>query len=83
MPQKIFIWVAHPRETSFCSALADAYQAGAEERGANIRRIELHAMRFALDFEGYGKDMPALEPDLLTWQEAITWADHLLIVHPY
>jgi len=83
MPQKIFIWVAHPRATSFCSALADAYQVGAEDGGATIRRIDLHAMRFALDFEGYGKDMPALEPDLLSWQGAITWADHLLIVHPY
>lgn len=83
MPREIFIWVAHPRTKSFCSALADAYQEGATEAGATIRRMDLHAMRFDADFEGYGPDMPALEPDLLAWQEHITWADHLLIVHPY
>ena len=83
MPRKIFIWVAHPRATSFCAALADAYHAGAEEGGALIRRMDLNAMRFEPHFEGYGPETPALEPDLLAWQEAITWADHLLIVHPY
>lgn len=83
MPRKIFIWVAHPRATSFCAALADAYQEGATGAGAAIRRMDLHAMRFDPHFEGYGPDTPALEPDLLTWQENISWADHLLIVHPY
>ena len=83
MTRKIFIWVAHPRATSFCSALADAYEAGAEGAGATIRRMDLNAMHFDPHFEGYGPDMPALEPDLLAWQENIAWADHLLIVHPY
>jgi putative NADPH-quinone reductase len=45
--------------------------------------MDLNAMRFDPYFEGYGPDMPALEPDLLAWQENIAWADHLLIVHPY
>jgi putative NADPH-quinone reductase len=83
MTRKVFIWVAHPRATSFCSALADAYEAGASEAGATIRRMDLNAMRFDPHFEGYGPDMPALEPDLAAWQENIAWADHLLIVHPY
>jgi putative NADPH-quinone reductase len=83
MPRKIFIWVAHPRAASLCAALADAYQEGATEAGATIRRMDLNAMRFDPHFEGYGPDMPALEPDLLEWQENIAWADHLLIVHPY
>ncbi|WP_297767389.1 NAD(P)H-dependent oxidoreductase [uncultured Roseovarius sp.] len=83
MTRKVFIWVAHPRATSFCSALADAYEAGASEAGATIRRMDLNAMRFDPHFEGYGPDMPALEPDLAEWQENIAWADHLLIVHPY
>ncbi len=30
MTRKIFIWVAHPKATSLCSALVDAYQSGAE-----------------------------------------------------
>lgn len=83
MTRKVFVWVAHPRATSFCGALADAYQQGAEAEGASLRRMDLHAMRFDPHFEGYGADLPPLEPDLLTWQENIAWADHLLIVHPY
>jgi len=83
MTRKIFIWVAHPGAASFCAALADAYQQGAEAGGASVRRMDLHAMRFDPHFEGYGSDKPPLEPDLLTWQENIAWADHLAIVHPY
>lgn len=84
MPKKIFIWMAHPRASSLCSGLADAYEAGAGEGGATVRRMDLNAMRFAPDFEGYGgAESTPLEPDLLAWQEGITWADHLLIVHPY
>jgi putative NADPH-quinone reductase len=83
MPRKIFIWVAHPRATSFCAALADGYEAGARAAGAEVRRMDLHAMRFDPQFEGYGGELPAPEPDLVAWQENIAWADHLLIVHPY
>ena len=84
MPKKIFIWMAHPRANSLCSGLADAYQAGAREAGATVRRMDLHAMRFDAYFEGYGGAEPLpLEPDLLAWQEGITWADHLIVVHPY
>jgi len=71
VPKKIFIWMAHPRANSLCSALADAYQEGATQSGATIRRMDLNAMRFDPHFEGYGPETPALEPDLLAWQENI------------
>lgn len=83
MTKKVFIWVAHPKAGSLCSAIADAYQHGAEQQGAEVRRMDLSAMSFSTDFEGYGNDMPPLEPDLMKWQEGISWADHLLIIHPY
>ncbi|MEQ8896574.1 MAG: NAD(P)H-dependent oxidoreductase [Roseovarius sp.] len=83
MARKIFIWVAHPKAGSLCAALADAYQKGAEGQGAEIRRMDLCDMRFDPAFEGYGDAVPELEADLLTWQEAVVWSDHLLIVHPY
>ena len=44
--------------------------------------MDLSAMTFDPTFESY-KDMLPLEPDLQAWQEAITWADHVLFVHPY
>ncbi len=83
MTRKIFIWVANPKPGSLCAGLADAYQSGAAAKGAEIRRMDLADMQFDPHFEGYGPDAPALEPDLVTWQENVAWADHVLIVHPY
>lgn len=83
MPNKIFVWSAHPRSGSLSDALADAYVAGAEEGGAEVRLQKLSAMEFDSDFAGYtGKRVP-LEPDLQAWQDNIAWADHLFFVHPY
>lgn len=83
MSRKIFIWVAHPKADSLNAALADAYAAGARAEGAEVRRMDLADMQFNADFRGYGPDAPALEPDLVAWQENIAWADHIFIVHPY
>ena len=83
MSKRIFIWVAHPKAGSLCAALADTYAAGAEANGATVRRMDLAAMDFNMNFEGYGSDAPALEPDLETWQANVTWADHVLVIHPY
>ncbi len=80
--KNVFIWLAHPRSGSLCESLADTYQAAAEAAGANVRRMNLSDMKFAVDYDGFS-DTRALEPDLLAWQEAIGWADHILIIHPY
>jgi len=88
MAKKIFIWVAHPKASSLCGSIADAYEAGARARGAEVRRMELSDMAFDLNFDGYtdvygDKKQDALEPDLMQWQDNIRWADHVMIVHPY
>ncbi len=83
MNKNIFIWVAHPKGGSLSEGIADAYEQGAAGTGAELRRMDLHKMSFDMNFEGYGDDSPALEPDLLQWQENIGWADHILVVHPY
>lgn len=84
MTRRIFIWLAHPKAGSLCAAIADAYQAGAERSGSDVRRQNLSEMCFEMEsFSGYGENSPALEPDLRAWQANIAWADHLLFVHPY
>lgn len=82
MTKRIFIWVAHPKETSLCKAIADAYQSGATSAGAEVRRMDLAAMRFDMEPPGYDRTVP-LEPDLIAWQDNIQWADHLMVIHPY
>ena len=44
--------------------------------------MDLHAMDFDPAFEGF-ENMAPLEPDLVAWQEAVAWADHVMIIHPY
>ncbi len=80
--KRVFIWVAHPKPGSLSEGIADAYQAGVEASGAQVRRMDLSEMTFTANFDGY-REAPALEPDLLAWQEAMAWADHVMIVHPY
>lgn len=84
MTKKIFIWVAHPNQSSLCASLADNYQQAAEIAGAETRRMDLSEMSFSMDtFKGYDGKRAALAPDLNTWQENMLWADHVLFVHPY
>ena len=83
MTRKIFIWVAHPRAGSLCAAMATAYADQARAAGAEVRRMDLSEMSFDAAFEGYTGNRKTLEPDLVAWQEAIKWADHVLFIHPY
>lgn len=83
MTKKIFVWSAHPRAGSLSDALADAYAAGAEQGGAEVRQLNLSDMTFGTDFPGYTDTTPPLEPDLKAWQDNISWADHLFFFHPY
>ena len=82
MTNRVFIWVGHPRSGSLCERIADAYQEGVEAAGAERIRMNLSEMAFSSD-SGGNQAAPALEPDLIAWQEAMAWADHILFVHPY
>ena len=83
MSQKIFIIVGHPRSTSLSHGMADAYQAAAEARGADVRRMNLSDMDFDPDLtEGY-HSRKTLEPCLEEWRDNLTWCTHTLWAYPY
>ena len=83
MPKKIFIWVGHPRATSFSHGLADAYQQAAEAKGAEVRRMNLADMDFDMDLtEGY-HSRKTLEPCLEEWRENLSWCEHTAWIYPY
>ncbi|MES2597308.1 MAG: NAD(P)H-dependent oxidoreductase [Verrucomicrobiota bacterium] len=68
---------AHPRESSFCHALAEAAAAGATAASHEVRLLALRELHFDLNHRGQ-----PLEPCLLQAQEDILWAQHLIIIHP-
>ncbi|NBN80505.1 flavodoxin family protein [Microvirga tunisiensis] len=82
MPRRILVLSGHPAEASLTEALAEAYAEGARSKDHETRSFSLARMQFNPDFTaGYGGQQP-LEPDLLAFQEAVAWCDHLVIAHP-
>ena len=84
MPKRIAVIQGHPDpdRSRFCRALADAYAEGAAYAGHQVRRIEVAELDFPLlrtkeDFQS-GTAPEAIRQA----QEAIGWAEHLLIVYP-
>lgn len=82
MNKKILVLLGHTDADTFSGALADHYQAGAEDAGHEVRRINLGDLQFdPILHRGY-KEIQELEPDLVSLQADIKWADHITIVYP-
>lgn len=82
MAKKILIILGHPDKESFNGALALSYRKGAEEAGAEVRQINISDLDFDPNLPLEKKDHFDLEPDLKKAQQDISWADHLVFVHP-
>jgi len=81
---RIFLLDGHPDPSPerFCAALTDAYAGGARRSGHEVRRFDLGSMDFPMlrskeDFESG----PVAE-DAARVQDAIRWANHIVIIHP-
>lgn len=80
--KNILIINGHPNKASFNTALAEAYKAGASTKQVHIQEINIADLNFNPNLEfGYSKRME-LEPDLVDAWQKITWADHLVWIHP-
>lgn len=86
MAKKILILQGHPDPAGgrLCHALADAYAAGAQEAGAEVRRIEVAQLDFPLlrtkaDWDAGEEGAPeSLRPAIADSR----WAEHMLIIYP-
>lgn len=84
MGKRIVIIQGHPdgQGRHFCHALADEYARGCEDGGHAVRRVDVAMVDMPLlrtkeDFE------TGHPPEVVRQaQEAIRWADHLVIVYP-
>jgi len=82
MNKRIAIVVGHPDKESFNFALARAYKKGAEKSGAEIREIIISDLDFNVNLQyGYRK-RTELEPDLISSQDILKWADHIVWIYP-
>ncbi len=79
---KTLLILGHPRQDSFCHALADAYEEGARNSGADLRRLNLSELEFEQNVEFRQPQSQHREPDIVRSLEWIKWADHLVFVYP-
>ncbi len=82
-PKKIVLLLGHPDQgPTLSSEIALIYEASAKVAGHEVRRFNVSQMRFdPVLHKGY-KAIQELEPDLVALQEAIKWADHLVVIYP-
>jgi NAD(P)H dehydrogenase (quinone) len=82
MSKKIVLLLGNPDTETFTGAIADHYQAAAEDAGHEVVRFNIGEMQFdPILHKGY-KVIQELEPDLLKLQDAIRNCDHLVIIYP-
>lgn len=82
--KNILVLNGHPDPSGerLCAALANAYVRGASGAGHRIRRIDVGALDFPLVRTSAEFMSKAADPTVCEAQEALRWADHLVIVHP-
>jgi putative NADPH-quinone reductase len=84
MGKRVLIIDGHPdvRAGRFVHAIADAYAAGAHQGGHETRTIAVAALDFPLLRTNDDFQSGATPEAIRSGQEALTWADHLVIVFP-
>lgn len=65
-----------------CHALADEYADGARSAGHSVRTIDLGKLEFPLLRTKAAFDHGGVPPELVTAQEDLAWANHVLLVYP-
>ena len=82
--RRITIIDAHPDPdpNHLIHALAGACAAGGRKAGHKVRRINIADMDFPVLHSSRAWRDPRLPQDILHSQEAIRWADHLILLYP-
>lgn len=82
MKQRVLVILGHPRADSLCGVLADSYSEAARAAGAEVHRVDIGDLEFdALGVKGENH-APLPEPDILSVQERVRWAEHLVFIYP-
>lgn len=81
---KTLIIVAHPKQESFSFAMANKYKELALAKGYEVDLIDLYSTKYQQPFFTF-EDANDIEqtPEMIYFQERISWADELVFVFPY
>lgn len=79
---RLLVLDGHPDAGSLCGALATAAAEAAQARGAEVKRLHLADLAFDPCLAGGYASKQPLEPDLMTFLDALRWCDTFILVHP-
>ncbi len=84
MTERILIINGHPDPSPerLCCALADAYSKGARDGGHFVQRLDIGALDVPLIISAAAFTAGAPPKAIEGAQQAILWADHLVIIYP-
>ena len=84
MARKIVLIDGHPdpSDDRFGHALANAYTSGAQKAGHHLRCIRIASLDFPILRSAKSWKEDSLPADLEASQEALLWADHLVMFYP-
>ncbi len=80
--KRVLIINGNPNTTSFCREIANSYKISSEEKGNPVKILHVGDLDFALNLKHGFEDKTELENDLLLAQNYISWAEHIVIIHP-
>jgi len=81
MTKRILVLSGSPKSSSFSEQLAESYATAASEHH-EVRVLKISEMQFNPDLSAGYHQSQALEEDLIVFQTAIEWAEHLVITTP-
>ena len=83
-PRRLLIIDGHPDPgpDRFAHALADSYARGAAVSGHEVRRIAVSELEFSLLGSRHDWEGEYIDFDIRHAQEAISWAEHIVILYP-
>ena len=84
MAKRVVLIQGHPDASGghYCNALADAYAFGAERGGHEVRRIEIATLDIPFLRNKQDYDKGSVPGSLKAGQDAIAWADHIVLIYP-
>ncbi|WP_111641591.1 NAD(P)H-dependent oxidoreductase [Marinimicrobium alkaliphilum] len=84
MTERVLVIQGHPdnRRKHLCHALAEAYAEGAEGAGREVRHIDIASLDFPLLNSQEDWEEGEVPSSLKATQEAIEWAQHLVLIFP-
>ena len=78
----IMIVVGHAQRDTFCEALGQAYQRGAQSKGHTATLFVLSRMNFDPILRGGYRELQPLESDLEAARATLWQCDHVVIIFP-